>query len=235
MYVNILRSEVEANLGVQNEDMDWSEESLEKCYKLDSFLKESIRLTGIGARTCIPLYSSVSDPQSTLVSLPRKAMVSYTLPDGSIIPPGTIISIAAAATQLDDANYERAQEFDGFRFSSLREQNSARKDSSRSVGDDARHRLSGAGPNFLIFGGGKHLWSVHIHARLLPITPAHVTDLYSPGRFFSALELKCMMAYLLLHYDVKTIDEGVRPDNEWFGPICSPARDAKVLFRRRQA
>jgi hypothetical protein len=56
---------------------------------------------------------------------------------------------------------------------------------------------------------------------------------FSPGRFLASLELKSLMAYLLIHYDMKMENEGVRPADVWFGPSSEPARDVKVLFRRR--
>jgi len=196
-YTEILRSEVEEYLGSPGDgDLSrWTEANLENCQKLDSFMKESVRISGIGA-----------------IGVPRKALVECTLADGSVIPPGTIVSIAAGPTQVDDANYTNAKQFDGLRFASMREQATS-SEAGISAEEDARLRLTGAGPTFLIFGGGRHL---------------------CPGRFFAAIELKCLMAYLVIHYDVKTVEDGVRPPDEWVGPICSPAKDAKILFRRRQ-
>ena len=57
-------------------------------------------------------------------------------------------------------------------------------------------------------------------------------SLASPGRFFAALELKCMVAYLLLNYDVKMNREGVRPPDVWLGPASIPSPSAKVDFRK---
>lgn len=56
--------------------------------------------------------------------------------------------------------------------------------------------------------------------------------LISPGRFFAVGEMKMMMAYLLLNYDVKTVD-GVRPKNIYMGGVVIPAPKAKLMFRRR--
>ncbi len=57
---------------------------------------------------------------------------------------------------------------------------------------------------------------------------------YSPGRFFAANELKTMLAYVVLTYDVKFEREGVRPANFRFGPADLPAPNATVLFKKRQ-
>ena len=58
----------------------------------------------------------------------------------------------------------------------------------------------------------------------------------SPGRFFAANELKCMMAYVLLNYDFKFEDGTVgKPKNvEIFGNF-SPNRTANLLFRKHQS
>uniref|UniRef100_A0A0W0GF56 Cytochrome p450 n=1 Tax=Moniliophthora roreri TaxID=221103 RepID=A0A0W0GF56_MONRR len=74
------------------------------------------------------------------------------------------------------------------------------------------HRMTGTSDTFLAFGSGRHL---------------------CPGRFFASLELKIFMAYLVLNYDVKMAREGMRPPNEWLGPMSEPSTKARVLFRRR--
>jgi len=56
----------------------------------------------------------------------------------------------------------------------------------------------------------------------------------SPGRFFAANEMKAMMAHIVITYDLKLEDEGVRPKDEWYGSTCLPNRKAEVFFRRRQ-
>ena len=43
-----------------------------------------------------------------------------------------------------------------------------------------------------------------------------------------------MLAHLVLNYDVKLENEGVRPSDMWFMASCVPNRTAEVLFRRRQ-
>lgn len=42
-----------------------------------------------------------------------------------------------------------------------------------------------------------------------------------------------MLAYLVLNYEVKMEQEGVKPRDEWFGVTCVPNRRAHVLFRLR--
>lgn len=56
----------------------------------------------------------------------------------------------------------------------------------------------------------------------------------SPGRFFAANELKAMMAYLIMNYDVKLEDEGMRPENVFTTLSIAPNPAARVMFRKRQ-
>lgn len=54
-----------------------------------------------------------------------------------------------------------------------------------------------------------------------------------PGRYFAACIMKLMFAHVVLHYDVKVENEGVRPDDMWNALSCVPNRDAKIFFRKR--
>lgn len=47
------------------------------------------------------------------------------------------------------------------------------------------------------------------------------------------MELKCIVAYVLLNYDVKMPNEGERPPDVWFGPFSVPDPKAQVMFRLR--
>ncbi|KAH9854862.1 cytochrome P450 [Lenzites betulinus] len=182
-YLQPLREEVES---VVAED-GWSKASLGKMRKLDSFLKESMRLA-----------------DGTLMTMFRKALKDVTLSDGTRIPRGTLVGAASRTAQRDSARYAAPDAFDPFRFARLRE-----------GGADAavKHQLVNTSVDFLTFGHGKHA---------------------CPGRFFAANELKTMLAYLVLHYDVKFAEEGVRPANFRFGFADLPAHNAEVLFRKRR-
>ena len=57
---------------------------------------------------------------------------------------------------------------------------------------------------------------------------------HSPGRFFAANELKTIVAYILIHYDLKLPGEGLRPQNLYLARNILPDPSGKVLFRRRK-
>ncbi|KAJ7170740.1 cytochrome P450 [Mycena crocata] len=201
-YIPILRTEAQKCLD-KNDPKSWTKEALGRCVKLDSFLKESQRLNGMGA-----------------LWMPRMAINNFTFSDGTNISPGTFVATAATVIHEDGDVYDRPLEFDGLRFSTIREQRNDPNDLDfpsdldnfePDTDNDWKHRLTGTSPNCLSFGGGRHI---------------------CPGRFFASLELKCLMSYLVLHYDVKTTVEGVRPPDEWFGPTSHPARNVDILFRK---
>lgn len=53
----------------------------------------------------------------------------------------------------------------------------------------------------------------------------------SPGRFFVNHELKMLLAYMVLNYDVQYLPE--RPPNKWFGQNVVPDMKVNIKVRRR--
>jgi hypothetical protein len=72
---------------------------------------------------------------------------------------------------------------------------------------------------------------VRIFCLLVPANDSE--SLYSPGRFFAALEIKLLLAHVLVNYDVKLADSRGEPADWWFGaqPMLDPT--VKVMFRKR--
>ena len=64
--------------------------------------------------------------------------------------------------------------------------------------------------------------------------PEYLCQTFSPGRFFAANEIKVMMEHIILNYDIKFENEGVRPANKWFGLSLAPDPTVKVFFRKRR-
>ena len=56
---------------------------------------------------------------------------------------------------------------------------------------------------------------------------------FSPGRFFAGTELKLLLAYVLVNYDIKFERPGVRPANVHTAFSVRPDPDARILFRKR--
>jgi len=68
----------------------------------------------------------------------------------------------------------------------------------------------------------------------------------SPGRFFASMELKLILAHLIMDYEIKWPDEvykgadaksqeegGYRPPDIWFDSTIVPNRSANILIRKR--
>lgn len=70
------------------------------------------------------------------------------------------------------------------------------------------------GPDFLPFGHGKH---------------------GCPGRIFAEVEMKAILAHVVVTYDVKMKEDGALPSSRWIFTALIPDQKAKVLFRRRQS
>lgn len=93
-------------------------------------------------------------------------MRSYVFADGTIVPKGAVVSATQTATELDETYYDRAGDFDGFRFSKLREKaadvekQDIYKETGESKEEDWKYRYTGTGIGFLAFGGGRHVWWV---------------------------------------------------------------------------
>ncbi|KAJ8454435.1 hypothetical protein ONZ51_g13027 [Trametes cubensis] len=81
-------------------------------------------------------------------------------------------------------------------------------------GEAMKHQYVNTSVDYISFGHGKHA---------------------CPGRFFAANELKAMLAYIVLNFDIKLEGDGKRPENIHWGPAVIPDLNARVLFRKRKA
>jgi len=118
--------------------------------KIDSFLKESQRLVGIGAGESSHAIAegSPTNAVSGLVSLSRMAMKDFTFSDGTFIPKGTLVVVPSRCLHLDNEHYENAHVFDPFRFSDMRDEE----------GEGTKHQFVSTNTEYLPFGHGKHAW-----------------------------------------------------------------------------
>ncbi|KAH9914911.1 cytochrome P450 [Epithele typhae] len=181
--VAVLRAEVEPIVAAEG----WSKAALGKMWKVDSLLRESQRVNGIG-----------------LLSITRKVLKDVTLPDGTFLPAGTLVHAALYPTHRESSVYgATADEFDPWRFARMRE----------AAGEGTKHQYVNTSTDYLPFGHGRHA---------------------CPGRFFAANELKALVAFLVLHYDMKIPGDGPRPSDVYFAEHVLPDPTARVLFRKRQ-
>ncbi|KAK1235780.1 hypothetical protein PQX77_000986 [Marasmius sp. AFHP31] len=123
--VEMLRGEIETEVRRNG----WTKNAMDGMRKLDSFLKESQRLSGTSA-----------------VTLNRKALVDFALSDGTVIPAGTTVATAALPVHHDESHYEDASHFNPLRFYDIREKE----------GRSVRHQMMTPEPGYVAFGMGKH-------------------------------------------------------------------------------
>jgi cytochrome P450 len=148
-YIEPLREEVEAVVAQEG----WTKAGMDKMHKIDSFLRETQRMDGLTLRSLyiLPDTSSTDARHCVLVVMTRLALRPFTFSNGVTIPAGTLIAIPASAAHRDEETFRNPEEFDGFRFSNLRERD----------GDDAvttRHQVISTSAEHLSFGLGRHTW-----------------------------------------------------------------------------
>ena len=88
-------------------------------------------------------------------------MKPYRFANGVLLPKGTMVGAPVGGIHMDDKIYKNAKEFDGFRFSKLREQ----------YGDNPKYYSANTGYDYLHFGHGQRAWFCRLHDRLLILAP----------------------------------------------------------------
>lgn len=85
--------------------------------------------------------------------------------------------------------------------------------------------------NYLPFGHGKHAWYNPFFLQCpLSLCMANAFT-SSPGRFFAANEIKLLIAYVMLHYEIEALPE--LPPNKWIDDNVLAHTDVQVNIRRR--
>jgi cytochrome P450 len=80
----------------------------------------------------------------------RLAKRPFTFSNGVTVPAGTLVAVPSCASLRDEEVYPNPEEFDGFRFSKLRERD----------GDatTSRYQVVSTSTEHLAFGLGRHTW-----------------------------------------------------------------------------
>ncbi|KAF5382324.1 hypothetical protein D9757_008449 [Collybiopsis confluens] len=177
-----LREEFQACVNEQG----WTKAAMGQMRKLDSFIKETQRLVGFEG-----------------LSSNRMVMRDFTFSNGTEVPAGTLVGVAAYALHHDADLYEKPDILDPFRFSNMRTKE----------GEGFKHQIVAQDHSFGLFGhGGKHM---------------------CPGRFFAVNQLKALVGHVLISYDIKFENDGGVPDTCWEGIDACPDSTVLVMFRKR--
>ncbi|KAI9758076.1 MAG: hypothetical protein M4579_003207 [Chaenotheca gracillima] len=184
-YQQPLREEVLAVLKEEGGTLE--KKAMNKLKKLDSFLKESLRL----------------NPPNQIAFL-RRALTKIVLSDGTIIPKGTFFAVPSGCISLDPMVWKNATEFDGFRFSRLRDESSENAN---------RYQFVTISFDSLHFGYGRHA---------------------CPGRFFASNQIKTVLALLVKDYDLSLEEgQTERPANITTETQVLPNMTESIRMRKR--
>uniref|UniRef100_A0A0W0EXE4 Cytochrome P450 n=1 Tax=Moniliophthora roreri TaxID=221103 RepID=A0A0W0EXE4_MONRR len=139
------------------------------------------------------------------IGLPRVVKKDFKFSDGSVIPAGTHVGAAVYYAHHNEASLTIYPAADDFSATRF-------SDLRDQEGEGLKHHMVTPTPDWLNFGIGKHA---------------------CPGRFFVVVELKAMLAHVLINYDVKFKDGAGFPPSVCIAGTISPNRGAKVMFRKR--
>lgn len=139
-----------------------------------------------------------------LVSFNRLAVSDLNLSSGLQIPAGTHFSVASRNILFDPEITPNPDFFDGLRYYNMRENNTA---------GNRKHQYASLDEFNMNFGAGRYA---------------------CPGRFFASMELKMLLAKLVLIYDFRFPRGKSRPKLLVMDELIAPVPWAKVLVRKRR-
>ena len=196
-YMGQLREEAAAILAEENGV--WTKRGLGKMHKIDSTLRESLRVRSF---LSAGLVRKVTAPNGV------------TTPSGVQCPYGSSVAIAAMGIHNDNAIYPDAAQFQPFRYVVARDAIAANAESGKWGTEEmikkANYSMVSTSADYQPFGHGRHA---------------------CPGRFFAANELKLLLAYMVLNYDIELLPK--RPEGTWVGQVSLPNMKATIKVRRR--
>jgi cytochrome P450 len=190
-HIDELRDEIASVLAANNGE--WNKRSMAAMVKLDSTMRESLRLNSF---TPVTTMRAVVNPKGVRT------------PTSNVhLPPGTTVVFPMYPVLRDPEFYTEPNTFKPFRFAQKHVDEAG---SGATNLDYTRQAWVTTSPGYAVFGHGRHA---------------------CPGRFFASAELKLLLAYILMNYDIEALDK--RPENMVIGLNQGPPMTATVKVRRR--
>lgn len=199
--------------------------SLAKLDKMDSFFRESVRMTPLSMskwELCLPLsftatflrfvFHMINPASSITASIHRIVQdeAGITLHDGVHLPKGTHLVLPAYNIGRDPVMIQKAEVFDSFRWFRQRQQDKQSSDEDRG----GKWQLVTPDQNYLSFGSGKYV---------------------CPGRFIAAHMIKLMMVAVLSRYDLKRAPGAPKPTQSYLHVFAFPDQPTLLMKRRSGA
>ncbi|KIM22625.1 hypothetical protein M408DRAFT_282040 [Serendipita vermifera MAFF 305830] len=201
-YIESIRQEIEE----VTSRLGWSKEAIGAMPKLDSFVKECMRITPIGTQVMM-----------------RKVLKPFTFSNGFQAPAGMTISAHLYATHHDESLYSNAGTFDGFRFLEVTSDVKDRKEQGE-TDTNVRKTMYTTSKTFLAFGHGRHACPGRFFAAMeIKLILAHLIAAYD-------------MKWPDKVYDPSVpgyTKEGYRPPDEWYAQQIVLNRTAEMMIRKR--
>jgi len=207
-FLDGIREEAERILA--EEGGAFTKAGLARCHRADSALRESMRVSNFMTRNV------------TRRVMPAEGLENKT--EGWRAPEGAFISTDMHSVQHDPDIYPSPNTYDAFRFSRPKEEE---------VSDASSHSMGGARNN----GGDNESMSLELKNTGL-VTTSETWLPFShgrhacPGRFFIANEVKLMLAYMVLNYEIEPL--ATRPPNTWFNSTSLPPMKESIRVRRKE-
>lgn len=204
-YIEELREEAIEVITVS----DWTKESIDRMRKLDSFVRETQRLSGIQN-----------------ASMLRLALQDFTFSNGVRVRKGETVAAVGNALHHDTDIYDDALEFKPFRFYELGE-------ADRAAHTSHKYDMITPSHDYLAWGLGKHACPGRWYASMIVKHLLAYVLIFYEFKFTDATATAAMKANANMPAG-KAGTTKTRPKDLELGGGCLPNTKAEMLFRRRK-
>lgn len=187
----------------KEEGYHWTKAGLQRLHRTDSAIRESMRSSNFMSRGL------------SRIVLAKEGLTNKA--EGWHAPMGTHIGTDVHGPMHDPDIHTDPESYDAFRFSRLREQDERAKGQAIETSEKPERvelknvDMINTSDTFLAFSHGRHA---------------------CPGRFFVAMELKIILAYMVMNYDVEYLKP--RPQLKWLNTMRSPDTKATIRVKRKE-
>ncbi|PVF93220.1 cytochrome P450 [Serendipita vermifera] len=206
-YIDELREEVLEVLSTG----EWTKDAIDRLRKLDSFVRETQRLSGISN-----------------ISMARTAIQDFTFSNGVRVAKGEMVQAVGNPLHHDPEIYPDPMEFKPFRFYEMAEEEKARNASHK-------YDMITPSPEFLAWGLGKHACPGRWYASMIVKHLLAYILVYYEFKFAEST----VAAAIKANANAKSPGSGPdvpnpRPKDFSLAGACLPNTSAEVLFRKRR-